>query len=303
MPAMLGSRLRFSLLLLGLCLTTPAWAWNAAGHRIVAAIAWEELSPAARQQIADLLAAHPDHERWRKHGPEDPGRTAFIEAGCWPDEIRRDPRFYDEEENAPTPPFPGMADTARHRRWHYLDLPLHGGKNTGKGELQRQLPRLLAALGNRTDEHERLYALPWVIHLIADVHQPLHVASQAGEGGTQHFIADPFSSRLPENNLHRWWDDLPGPPWLRGRYLDRTVARSLRAHPEAVAAGNLASWIEESREIARQFAYPAVSDEIPVITATFKQDAERITRQRLVVAGKRLAQVLEAAFSVPRETP
>lgn len=291
------------LLLLTLAGAMPARAWNAAGHRIVAAIAWQELTPGTQQQIAMVLAAHPEHARWIKPGEDGQARAAFIEAGCWPDEIRRDPRFYDEDNEPPTPPLPGLADTQRHRRWHYSDLPLEGGRNTGNGELEQQLPRLLSSLNPRRSLSERAYALPWVIHLLADVHQPLHVASKGDEGGTRLAINDPFSSRLPESNLHRWWDDLPGPPWLRDAYLERTVARLLREYPDPVPTGSVAQWMEESRVIAHRHGYPSTTDDPATITEDFKRQAERIARQRLVVAGRRLAAILERIFSVPRETP
>ncbi|HRE15964.1 MAG TPA: S1/P1 nuclease [Rhodocyclaceae bacterium] len=293
----------YLLLLLLFCGTMPARAWNAAGHRIVAAIAWQELTPAARLQIAMVLVAHPEYARWVKPGTDGQEQAAFIEAGCWPDDIRRDPRFYDEESESPTPPLPGLADTRRHRRWHYLDLPLEGGGNTGVGELDRQLPRLLAALSPQRSFAERAYALPWVIHLLADVHQPLHVASKGDEGGNRTAINDPFSSRLPESNLHRWWDDLPGPPWLRDAYLERTVARLLREYPDPVTTGSVALWLEESRNITRLYGYPPTVDDPATITEEFRQQAERVTRQRLVAAGRRLAAILERIFSVSRETP
>ena len=47
----------FAILLLATC---PAWAWNAAGHRIVAAIAYDQLTPATRARVDDLIRRHPD---------------------------------------------------------------------------------------------------------------------------------------------------------------------------------------------------------------------------------------------------
>lgn len=297
------SRFRFLVLFLLLqVLAMPVFAWNAAGHRLVAKIAWLELSPGARARIAEILAAHPDHERWMRQKEGEAAENAFIEASTWPDDIRRDPRFYDEDSEAPTPGLPGLADTRRHLRWHYLDLPLHGGKKTGDGELDVQLARLLQRLAVSRERAELSYILPWIIHLVADVHQPLHVASDEDEGGNRHDIADPFNPRLPLSNLHRWWDDRPGPPWLRGSRLDRAAARILREHPAAPPQGNLAHWLEESRRLARDHAYPPAIEQPPVITEAFKQTAERITRECLVSAGRRLARLLEQRFAVPRGT-
>jgi len=301
-PAMLRFLIFLLALALGL-LPAGAHAWNAAGHRLVAHIAWLELSPATRIRIGAALAHHPDHARWRKHADGDPARTAFIEAATWPDDIRRDPRFYDEDRKTPTPALPGLSDTRRHLRWHYLDLPLAGGANTGQGGLDHQLARLLKVLSRPSSTAEVAYALPWVIHLLADIHQPLHVASNNDRGGNRYSIADPFNTRLPVSNLHRWWDDRPGPPWLRGRRLEQAAQKILREHQQAPPPGNLASWLEESRRIARDHAYPNTGENPPVITLAFKRQADKVTRERLATAGRRLGQQLEAVFTVPRETP
>ena len=62
-------------------------------------------------------------------------------------------------------------------------------------------------------------ALPWLLHLVADIHQPLHVGLDGDEGGNKVEIENPFNKRLPFTNVHTYWDDLPGPPWLRGKRL------------------------------------------------------------------------------------
>lgn len=296
---------RFCLPILFLLLqlpSVPAFAWNAAGHRLVAKIAWQEMSPAARARVAAILATHPDHARWVQQKEGDAEENAFVESSTWPDDIRRDPRFYDETSETPTPPLPGLSDTRRHLRWHYLDLPLHGGTKTGDGELDIQLARLLQRLATSHDTAELAYILPWIIHLVADAHQPLHVASDDDEGGNRHEIADPFNPRLPVSNLHRWWDDRPGPPWLRGHRLERAAARLLRDNPNPPPQGNLARWLEESRRLARDHAYPPASEQPPIITEAFKQAAERITHERLSTAGRRLGRLLEQRFAVPRGT-
>lgn len=59
----------------------PVLAWNAAGHRLIAAIAWEHLRPEVRGEVTLLLHRHPDHARWlRRAGEEDSDRRVFIEA-------------------------------------------------------------------------------------------------------------------------------------------------------------------------------------------------------------------------------
>lgn len=83
-------------------------AWNAAGHRLTAFIAWQQLSPNTREVIRQTLVRHPDYEHWVERAHTDSGVAIFAEASTWPDDIRNDPRFYDEDKEAPTPNQPGL---------------------------------------------------------------------------------------------------------------------------------------------------------------------------------------------------
>lgn len=283
--------------------TQNAAAWNAAGHRLSALIAWQQLDEETRTQVNRLLGKHPDHARWlaRSKG-DDPAMTAFVEASTWPDEIKSDRRFFDSGDGTPTPVLPGYTDMARHRNWHYLDRPLghHSAAAPPKGELETRLNALAARLGNEgLAEAERAYALPWLIHLLADAHQPLHVVSRydanghGDEGGNLLSIENPFHPRHSSTNLHSYWDDLPGPPWLRGERLASTAQAIMAEHPQPPAPGGTAHWIEESFRVARERAYPVSEDVVPTLTADFHARAQASTRERLAAAGWRLAALLQ----------
>lgn len=297
-------RLLAFLLLLSLAL--PAAAWNAAGHRLVAAIAWEALSPETRQRIAQSLSRHPDHERWQKRSHEDgdAGRRIFLESSTWADEIRQDKRFYDPPQEA-TPTLAGYPNMLRQRHWHYVERHVVNGTRSGKGALDIQLGKLISQLGKGTDPLMEAYALAWVIHLVADSHQPLHCAGQDDHGGNEFAIENPFNSRKPFTNLHQYWDDLPAPPWLRGARLDdlATRWRKLAPRPELLTPKD---WIEESYQIARTSAYPTQTGSLlPIVTPDFHEQAMLITRDRIVSAGWRLGWLLEMRYknlAVSRET-
>src|SRR5580704_577699 len=93
----------------------PLQAWNATGHRIVAAIAYDHLTPKAKARVDELLARHPDLGKL-------PSREAFLAAAVWPDTIKGDSRFYDDTQEIPkvTPQLPGFPSMARHTNWHYI---------------------------------------------------------------------------------------------------------------------------------------------------------------------------------------
>src|SRR5271156_1332522 len=80
-----------------LTIAPPASAWNATGHRLVAAIAYDRLTPKTRARVDALIRQHPDYEKlFLRDAPAEPAaraRAAFIAAAVWPDNIKGDPRF------------------------------------------------------------------------------------------------------------------------------------------------------------------------------------------------------------------
>ncbi len=302
-PAMIPAALARLFGVLVLVLTSSsAMAWNSTGHRIIATIAWERLDNASRQAVATILRQHPDYDRWQLHAKgADPDLTAFVEASTWPDDIRQDKRFYSADVEAPTPTLDGFPDMERRLTWHYHDRPVGPARNLlpSPGVIDRQLPALMRVVGNRRATlGERAYALPWLIHLIGDAHQPLHAASryavdgQSDHGGNSVMIINPFHSRYPSMSLHRYWDDLPGPPWLRGSQVEEAAMLLARRYPPASPTGTPELWLDESWQIARFAAYPSEDEEPTTISAEFHARSREIASRRLTEAGYRLADIL-----------
>jgi len=140
----------------------------------------------------------------------------------------------------------------RHGDWHYVNRPIGefaGAPGEGaadSGPLDKQLAALsksVAAPG--TPPPERAYALPWLIHLVGDAHQPLHTTSRfdtqsrPDRPGDRLNVRNPFNPGKPNSTLHAFWDDLPGPAWLRGAGLE-AGRHLLGTLPGAVRPGALA---------------------------------------------------------------
>jgi hypothetical protein len=93
-----------------LLLSNFAMAWDGAGHMVIAAEAYRELSPELKAQVFDVLKAHPDFAKWKKaYHPNanfDLPAYIFMRSSTWPDEIRRSGNEYD------------------HPNWHFIDYPL-----------------------------------------------------------------------------------------------------------------------------------------------------------------------------------
>ena len=291
-------------LLNGLCavaLALPApvaLAWNAAGHRLSAIIAWEHMSLAARTETSRLLRQHAAVSQWERKLNAAPlalentplrlsaEAELFAEAATWADDIKRSVPY-------PSPRLVGNDSLGKD--WHYLDWPLGAARQAAKeGQLDRQIKRLSILLADNTQsDADRSEALTWLLHLIADAHQPLHAAAQMNNGrsdagGNGFKISDPENPRLPESNLHRFWDDLPGPPWLRGERL-LALAKTLQTRYAdlPLPTGEVDTWLEESHALATEKVYPD-SPQPFEITKAYRSMARQVANERLLQAGKRM---------------
>lgn len=298
---MLTLLLRFCLLC-SLCLSGPATAWNANGHRLIAGLAWERLSPEARATCGELLARHPDHPHWAEKTRSTSPLAIFAEAATWADAIRDDPRYYDEDRDPPLAPPPGLLDNRRHRHWHYVDRDARGGAD--QGELERQSEALMQLLHRDRESERAVWALPWLLHLIGDLHQPLHTGYAEDQGGNRFEVENLTDPRRPFTNLHSYWDQLPGRDSLRGKRLPARL-RSLLAEFDPPVHGNVRLWRQESRQLLES-AYPSRQGSLlPLIDTEFHLRAQVLARRRLADAGHRLGWILEeiCGRGVSRETP
>lgn len=280
---------RWIALLLG-CLPLFAGAWNATGHRQVAARAWEVMDAPVRAEVVRLLKQHPDYARWQaRQRQQDPDYGAFLEASIWADEIRSDRRFYAAREPK-TPLLPGFPDMARHSDWHYQD--------ESGGVLAERLPELAHMLADkRRKASERAYALVWMLHMVGDLHQPLHTWGRSDRGGNQ-FYARFFGRPKERISLHRYWDSLPEPAWGRAPLSGRVSGKS----PET-ATGDVKRWLRESRALAKKKAYPPLVKGLGDISPKFHQQAKTAARGQIARAGYRLGMWFNLLLQAKTGTP
>ncbi len=297
---------------LALLVAFPAGAWNETGHRVVAAIAYDNLTPAVRIRVDALIRRHPDYAGIFAEGAAGDARASFIAASYWPDLIRNDPRFYnDTQANArPTRLLPGFPNMGRHTNWHYYDVPF--SQDGTRTEQQRpphalsEIQRLLRVVRGR-DRPQATYALPWLLHLVGDIHNPLHATSRFSR---QHPHGDRGGNLVyvkPGGNLHSLWDGLAGSDTSAGS-VDRyaaDAAREYRAKGNASverAEKNPRKWIDESSRLAKgnvyTFGLSSGSRQQPIVLPqSYAENAKRLAKEQLALAGFRLAAVLNAALA------
>lgn len=244
--------------LLGLLLAQPALAWGPLGHRIVARLAEAQLTPSVRAEVRQLLG--------------EQGARHLSDVAVRADDLRdTDPALF-----------------KRTSRLHYVnfhspdcvyDPPL----DCPNGQcVIAAIPHYAAILGDHSrPDAERAQALDFVVHFVADVHQPLHASSGHDFGGNDYQVR--WHDR--GSNLHRVWDSL----MLDDAHLSAArYARVLASEgaPEP-SGGTPAQWAEESCRIARTI-YPPTR----TITAAYVQRERPVAERRLRQAGARLAALL-----------
>ncbi len=300
----------FTSVITALLLALPASAWNNSAHSIIAEIAYERLTPRARPRVDQMIRDHPDYNRIFTQGADvaknDPAalaRYAFVHAAPWPDMLRNDMRFYDEAspDPHPTPLLPGFPDMMRRLTWHYFDTGISGDGTPvieqRPPHLMTELPRLLAEIAT-ADSRQAAYDLPWLEHLAGDAHQPLHLASRflksqpTGDAGGNYVYVE------PGRNLHSLWDDAAAP---RDLSYDDVFGYAREITVEYPASSPLSldptEWAAESFELDKTAVYTfglqTGSKEHPLILPPlYEERAKRIARQRVALAGYRLAGVL-----------
>ena len=282
--------------LLSLLLASPTWAWNATGHRVVAAIAYDHLTPKARARVDELLRAHPDYGTLL---PKD-ARDAFLAAAVWPDVIKGDNRFYDDTRaNAkPTLLLPGFPSMARHTNWHYVDFPFSpDGTPLDPVKPPNALEQLQRILKGRLDS----YDLPWLLHVEGDVHQPLHCVSRftksvpkGDAGGNQVFVT-------PGRNLHSVWDDAAGSDASNdfvNKYAGEVTSEFVKQHGEhPKLSRDPKKWVEEGFALAQHDVYTfgpetGTRDHPLPLPEGYEAHTRQVARGQMAMAGFRLAAVL-----------
>lgn len=301
-------------LVLGLS-AAPAWAWNSRGHMIVAAIAWEDMTPAAQARADALLKLNPRYGAWTASAkPQDRAKVAFMRAATWPDEIKNHPDYSNDSISAPEATQNiGYDDLLRHKYWHYKNLPFSTDgtptRPSAEPNAETQIDRFVAALSaTATTDDVKSYDLAWLLHLIGDVHQPLHATARfsatlpnGDSGGNAILVCPTVSAKCDASHnkpLHSFWDATLGTS-DNDRSVAAKAAGMVKASQAKARIDDPTVWLEESLEIAKSATYasPVANGEGPYrLTTTYEVTAGSYAEQRAALAGARLAHVLNTAL-------
>jgi len=304
-------------------LALPAVAWDAQAHELIATMAYARLNPKAKEAVSELAK--------QVQNPEQPYDA--ITLACWMDDLRGNPAI----------PYHGMFLS-----WHYIDIgldpgdppqPLEPGDDDAMhGDVVQALKRATAVLKGGTDPYvtSKAMACAMVMHLVGDIHQPLHCATKyfysGGQlrndaGGNKEEVENGPSDFAPPGdvrrfNLHAFWDSawrasfdettgcvVLDPRYPAGGLHDpqrvREEAETLAKQPPPAAdlEPNFDAWARESNGIARDFVYreitPTENKKFCRLSSVYVSRANALARQRLVLAAWRLAALLNETLGAP----
>lgn len=263
------ARLFPPLLAVLMLLPSMALAWGPSGHRIVATLAENQLDAKTEAQVRHLL------------GVLDASSLADI--ANWADEMRSDPAQRELSRATSRQHYVNFSDS----RCHYDATAICKSGQC----VVAAIDRYAHVLGDRSaSDRSRAEALRFLVHFVADVHQPLHAGYRPDRGGNNHQVR--INSK--GSNLHAIWDSkIIGSRRLR--WQDH--ARRLEHQPIADNDEDPVDWAEQSCRITRDDGvYPSGR----TIDKAYLDRMLPITEYQLRLAGKRLADLLERSLSLRR---
>lgn len=264
------------------CFSNSAFAWGGDGHRIVAAIAFKLLPPEKAAKLDSLL----------RRSIVDRG---FIDAASYADEVIR-----------------GEDHSNKFSPWHYVDW-----EDTSSDYLDsfckpdciiRELPQQIQTAKTAADTDEKAIALSWILHLVGDLHQPLHVSDRHDRGGNEFIVLyrhhktcrkSSTENKRAKVELHSVWDTCLVVELENGdepqKFADRLRGNRATWQGDAAADGDLMQWAKETHTLAHSVAYSNLQNGAD-LGDTYVDAATPVVRDQLLKAGLRLARILDENF-------
>lgn len=308
---MLKKTIKILFLLLFVC-TISISAWNDAGHKTIAYIAWERMTPEARERAFRILMSAPEDAHLSALYAQDSRsesikrRELFMIGATWSD-IVRDRKFKVRFEKY------------HKANWHYADtfwreengqvkilenFPEDHGKATEKIVEFTKLLQTPSA-----PDAEKAIGLAWILHLVGDIHQPLHTSARVTElepkgdqGGNLFLLTPKDTPREKSMNLHWFWDSIlernfPRNDACDGDYIPMLAEMIMRKYPYSemqtrLNLGEYNGWQQEGVRLAMTDVFTPTLIRFEMPSEGYRKNAYRIAQQQMALAGYRIGETL-----------
>lgn len=235
--------------------------WGQTGHRTVGEIATKYLSKKTKRKIRKLLKGQ---------------SLAFV--STFADEIKSDKKYRE------------------FYTWHFVNMPLNSNykdsKKNPKGDLVTGIKKCIEVIKDKkSTEKDKAFYLKMLVHLIGDLHQPLHIGQQEDRGGNRVQVKW-FGKKT---NLHSVWDT----KMLEGfnmSYIElaKNADTLSKKQIKAIQKGSVIDWVDETHTLTRKIYASVKKDEN--LRYRYSYDYLTTARKQLQKAGIRLAKVLNDTF-------
>lgn len=257
------------------CVPFQSLAWNALGHRLIGQIAYNHLTPEVRRIYNNY-----NHALDEKYPPQ-----SLVNAAAWLDTLHEE--------------YPELSQQ------HYINLPFTKdqtplkppAKCNGLSAICHAKKQLQTNKGSIS--FEKGFALRILLHVVGDLHQPLHTVSyfskdhlQGDKGGNLYLLgSNPIAP-----NLHAYWDRGGGLLKCKKRYSAAQVRRRSYTIQNRWPCDiqqmdlNPYHWVKESFQLAVNKAYSINMSEKP--SKAYQEMVKNESEKQIALAGCRLAAVL-----------
>ena len=244
-----------------------SWWWGMTGHRVVGEIAESYLTPQAKKAIKEIL-----------------GNESLAMAANWADFIKSDSNY------------------SYLSPWHYVNLK--GGlshdevinilkPDTGVN-LYAKMNFLIRELKKKNlEKDKKVMYLRLLIHMVGDLHQPLHVGGRPEDLGGNRVRVLWFND---STNLHSVWDEkLPEFQKLSYTEWSNAINHTTKQQRTNWQKGPIAEWFFESYQLA-QGIYAEITKPFQRLSYRYDFDHVATVDQQLLKGGVRLAGLLNQIF-------
>ena len=235
------------------CLSLTAFGWGKEGHMMTADIAHQHMTKAAKDSLKAYL-----------------GDMDIEQASTWMDEIKRD------------------TSLDYLKPLHYINID--AGMNydsMSQNNIVSELTKVIAELRDRSHhtKAEIVFDLKVLIHLVGDLHQPLHVGYGSDRGGN----SVKFTLIGDSSNLHRVWDtEIIRRERITTNLLERILEKGHIANTDKI---DVVAWMNESRSELK-----AVYDFKGNLEENYLEKNTKLVEKQLLRGGLRLATILNSVF-------
>lgn len=269
----------------------PSYGYGPKGHRIVADIAARYLTIEAKAGIAAILGETEFH-------PHSLARMA-----TWPDDIRSDKTWNPDDGSSSDV----WNNKLNNTKWHFATVPDPDAdlsylatppEDLWDGCIVPMLMECQAVLSGKQDG-DKLTHLKFLIHLVGDIHQPMHVGNGTDRGGNAVAVTW-FGSKT---NLHGVWDT----KLIENENLSYTeyatfLSEAITATKQAAWSGvDYVGWAQESAthriQLYKDLGLDQADAPEPSLSYDYAYANKELTELRLQQAGVRLAFLLNTIFS------